>query len=381
MQTRKSFYSIGQITENSTSVSTPLRAIHTPIYLLLATLSVLAEIGLNPAVLRLDQPQLWIVVVFGITLAVSAWKHSAQILYILIFLASSFWPATSNLALPALGVYLICITWMIRKRLIPALITLALTGCMFLDFSEPLRPQLFREIVMFVSITSIGTALCFLVNRVKLSAQNLEEARQASATIRANLAAELHDTIAKDLAQIAITAQNISLNHPHLAHELDPLSHMAQNAAHRIRPIILNLDSHAQQQSLDEAITMSATMLTTRSITLNIDSESHLDAKLDHQTINLTSLFVREAATNALKYAPPNTIVDLIIELSSNTISLTMRNDIAEQNIPTHLTGGYGLANLQQHIHTSGGNLSFFRHDNEWVIIATLPLTQGNHYE
>ncbi|WP_157672833.1 hypothetical protein [Arcanobacterium phocae] len=140
MQTRKSFYTIGQITENSTSVSMPLRAIHTPIYLLLATLSVLAEIGLNPAVLRLDQPQLWIVVVFGITLAVSAWKHSAQILYILIFLASSFWPATSNLALPALGVYLICITWMIRKRLIPALITLALTGCMFLDFSEPLRP-------------------------------------------------------------------------------------------------------------------------------------------------------------------------------------------------------------------------------------------------
>lgn len=344
----------------------------------------LAEIGLNPAVLWLDQPQLWIVVVFGITLAVSAWKYSAQILYILIFLASSFWPAASHLALPALGVYLICMTWIIHGWFLPAFIALTISQIFFFDIftsTNDTSDRIISTLVVFLLVTSTSLILKALINHIKTTIYKQNVAQKTGATIRANLAAELHDTIAKDLAQIAITAQNISLNHPHLAHELDPLSHMAQNAAHRIRPIILNLDSHAQQQSLDEAITMSSTMLTTRSITLNIDSESHLDAELDHQTINLTSLFVREAATNALKYAPPNTIVDLIIELSSNTISLTMRNDIAEQNIPTHLTGGYGLANLEQHIHTSGGNLSFFRHDNEWVIIATLPLTQGNHYE
>ena len=116
-------------------------------------------------------------------------------------------------------------------------------------------------------------------------------------------------------------------------------------------------------------------MKTTRSITLSIDSEANLDAKLDRETITLASLFVRESATNALKYAPSASNVDLIIELAPEILSLTMRNDVAA--LPqARITGGFGLSNLRQRIEASGGSLTFVHNDNEWVIIASIPYSR-----
>lgn len=146
--------------------------------------------------------------------------------------------------------------------------------------------------------------------------------------------------------------------------------------ARRIRPIILDLDVLANRHSLDRSIAMSAQMLTTRSITLSTDSEANLDAKLDRETTTLASLFVRESATNALKYAPSASNVDLIIELAPEILSLTMRNDVAALPQAGSITGGFGLSNLRQRIEASGGSLTFVHNDNEWVIIASIPYSR-----
>ncbi len=102
---------------------------------------------------------------------------------------------------------------------------------------------------------------------------------------------------------------------------------------------------------------------------------TYLDAKLDRETITLASLFVRESATNALKYAPSASNVDLIIELAPEILSLTMRNDVAA--LPqARITGGFGLSNLRQRIEASGGSLTFVHNDNEWVIISSIPYSR-----
>ncbi|QCX46407.1 histidine kinase [Arcanobacterium haemolyticum] len=292
------------------------------------------------------------------------------------FAATSYWPATADLTFPVLGVYIICIAWIIRGWMIPAFATLAAVGILLVNSSSRMSSQIISTLVMFTLISSTGLVLRSLVRKIHTSAQQLRAAQEASTAIRADLATQLHDTIAKDLARISITTQNIALNHPDLANELVPLADIVQNMARRIRPIILDLDVLANRHSLDRSIAMSAQMLTTRSITLSTDSEANLDAKLDRETTTLASLFVRESATNALKYAPSASNVDLIIELAPEILSLTMRNDVAALPQAGSITGGFGLSNLRQRIEASGGSLTFVHNDNEWVIIASIPYSR-----
>ncbi|XCB29030.1 hypothetical protein RQN30_07010 [Arcanobacterium hippocoleae] len=162
------------------------------------------------------------------------------------------------------------------------------------------------------------------------------------------------------------------MGHPELQDELSPLAQMAQTASRRIRPMILNLDSRESHPSLDEAISMSATMLTTRNITLNVEADTFLDQRLDRHSIILASLFIREAAANALKYAPDSSTVDLIVEEDSRILRLTMRNDIIKRDHISGITGGFGLVNLQQRFQSSGAELTFFGDNDEWIIIAAI---------
>lgn len=375
MPTSKTNWHVRQTAQALPSDAFPLHLLGNFTYPLIAVIFVFAEGLINPSVTAFDRPQLWIILTFGTLLATSAWTPVAQILYMICFAATSYWPATADLTFPVLGVYIICIAWIIRGWMIPAFATLAAVGILLFKSSSHMSSQIISTLVMFTLISSTGLVLRSLVRKIRTSAQQLRAAQEASIAIRADLATQLHDTIAKDLARISITTQNIALNHPDLANELVPLADIAQNTARRIRSSILDLDVLANRHSLDQSISISAQMLTTRSITLSIDSEANLDAKLDRETITLASLFVRESATNALKYAPSASNVDLIIELAPEILSLTMRNDVAA--LPqAGITGGFGLSNLRQRIEASGGSLTFVHNDNEWVIISSIPYSR-----
>lgn len=121
----------------------------------------------------------------------------AQILYMICFAATSYWPATADLTFPVLGVYIICIAWIIRGWMIPAFATLAAVGILLVNSSSRMSSQIISTLVMFTLISSTGLVLRSLVRKIHTSAQQLRAAQEASTAIRADLATQLHDTIAK----------------------------------------------------------------------------------------------------------------------------------------------------------------------------------------
>ncbi|XCB29756.1 LuxR C-terminal-related transcriptional regulator [Arcanobacterium hippocoleae] len=85
--------------------------------------------------------------------------------------------------------------------------------------------------------------------------------QEISSLVRSELAGQLHGTVAKDLARIAVMVQNAMLAHPAFAGELEPISDLAQRASKRIRPMIMDLDSTAKKENAAQAIERSAAML------------------------------------------------------------------------------------------------------------------------
>lgn len=273
--------------------------------------------------------------------------------------------------------FLIAVVWIIHHQTVPA--SLLLTGYVLLMFlqngSQPSR------ILSDVLLSAVTFAIAFTLRnfmdsterfRRKLEESKMETAK-AAATVRAKLAAGLHDTIARDLTRISISLESLAAAHPELSEEIAPIVDLAHVSSRRLRPMIAELNLEAPAPSLRTAVKESTLMLRSRELDLTAHMSDDIDDLLSRQAILTGSLFVREAATNALKYARQGTPVNLFVEVTGGELSLMMVNEIGESPSRDALTGGFGLMNLQSQIEAEGGRLSFVSASGRWIINAAIP--------
>lgn len=153
------------------------------------------------------------------------------------------------------------------------------------------------EVVLSVIVLAVGMAFRVLVDKESKTARDLvaarQESRRALASVRSELAAQLHDTIAKDLARVVISAQNLTVAHPELADEINPLMTIARDASRRLRPMITNLNLAVAAPSLKAAVKESAAMLCSRAMVLNVEMVADIDQLLSRQALLTASLCVR----------------------------------------------------------------------------------------
>ena len=228
--------------------------------------------------------------------------------------------------------------------------------------------------------------------------QALQQAEEAAQTTRnklqADLALYLHDTIAKDLARIALTAETIQSNHdnavsPALAQQLRELSSMAHQASARVRPKIVEMNAEAHSNSINKTISDIEHMLSMREITLDTDISTpySLDEHLSRQARTTAALILREGASNALKYSPEGSKIQLFLEVqgdsdgdgdtasnaySEDSLTITMINAIASAPISVGLTSGFGLGNLHERVEAEGGEFSTIKTESTWILQARL---------
>ncbi len=203
--------------------------------------------------------------------------------------------------------------------------------------------------------------------------------------IQADLALYLHDTIAKDLARIALSAESIRLSYscaqPELAQKLEQLSAMAHQASAKVRPMIVNMNAEASSADISTTISNIEHMLFTREIELDttIDSPYILDHFLSRQALITSTLILREGAANALKYSPERSCIQLFLEIEADTgknnedaLKITMINNISPDDAPKEISSGFGLLNLQERIKQEGGEFSTARIESTWILQAKL---------
>lgn len=340
-------------------------------------------LGYPPEALTVTNPWLWLSIVLGVLLALSAWiSPQADLLFILLVIVFEIGPIDPYESSSFVGIYVISALWVMRSWTIPGLVLI--TGVNVCMFYLTDSWQLGLLSVCILTLLSLGFAFTFRYQNTKLrqAKDALVLAEETGERLRQDLASQLHDTIAKDLTQISIIAQQLkSADGGETRGQLEELSVLASRTARQIRPTILNLNSERTTYTLARAIADSVTMLTARSITLNVETPSDMDALLSRRQKQSISLIVCEGATNILKYAPAKSSAHLTIEIDElSNAYVTMSNLLTppdKQKDMPEITGGFGLANLENRIRDEGGELTFWQTSTRWMLSATLPSTKG----
>lgn len=350
----------------------------------IALLFPLSDISGYPSeAVTVSNPWLWLSIVFGILLALSAWVSPiADLLFIVFFIVFEIGGLDPYDSSTFYGIYVIAALWIMRSWTIPGLFLIMSVDAYWFYDAESWKIALFSACIL--TLLSLGFAFTFRYQRMKLQQTEdaLELAEETGERLRQDLASQLHDTIAKDLTQISIIAQQLtSANGGENRGQLEELSVLASRTARQIRPTILNLNSERTTYTLGQAIADSVTMLTTRSITLNVETPSDMDGLLSRRQKQSISLIVREGATNILKYAPAKSSAHLTIEIDElSNAYVSMSNLLTppdEQKDMPEITGGFGLANLENRIRDEGGELTFWQTSTRWMLSAILPSTKG----
>lgn len=370
----------------------PHPAILTAIFTFTAAFSFMAETIMGTFSDRVMEPSSPIILlVLMVSLALCGiFPPYFESLFIL--LSCIYFGLFGSLTTPTLGIYVLVGVWLVRSWIIPGLLLLLATEVSLIAVSPYPSLQVIGAIFGSGVTIALGLAIRYLRlktakantlaehNRKQAEQARLEaeqarrEARQASSLIRKQLAVQLHDTIAKDLAHIAIKAQELSQQAAPTPDELTALANQAIATSKRIKPTILQLDTESGRTNITETVSLVTKMLSTRNITLQNDVSENLDEQTTRQQALLTCLVIREAATNILKYAPTDTTASLeVAREPDGAITITTSNPISDTPANTGITGGFGLANLEHQITLHGGELEYSRNATRWILWALIP--------
>ncbi|MDR6939394.1 two-component system sensor histidine kinase UhpB [Arcanobacterium hippocoleae] len=281
------------------------------------------------------------------------------------------------------GIYIIAVSWVVHGWILPAFaiyitaeIALAYSAAVF--SSASLAEQLISAVTGAIIVFGLGfwlRAEHAKNTRYAEEAQKAhEEAAAASAHVRRELATLLHDTVAKDLVRITLSAQNLADKHTDLQSELQDLAEIASQASQRVRPVILDMrQPPAASAHLASTIELAQRMLNTREITLEVEMPDNLDSELSDQQKALLRLLISEGVTNILKYAPVGACASMLISVGEQSaVSATLSNPIADNPEPS-IIGGFGLQNLEFHFKESGGMVQYMRFKNRWLLYGEIP--------
>lgn len=264
------------------------------------------------------------------------------------------------------------VVWLVRSWIIPAITLLILDDVISMATTDYPDQQIFASYLNTVLVLVLGFALRRLYQKLEAKKR---QAQEAAARTRHELAQQLHDTIAKDLAHVAILAQDFAKTHPNQATEIQPLLDAATSASQRLRPLILSIDTAASDTKFSEVIQQITKMLKTRDITLDTTVSPNIDAALTRQQAQTGALALRECGANILKYAPPETHADLVADIKANTqtLALSLSNEIAREPQSPGVSSGFGLNNLSRRISDEGGTMEITHLGQRWVVYITLP--------
>lgn len=350
-------------------------------YLLFAVVITIFEFLLQSISTPHNSMVYFISILSGIVLAIAPWiGRLGDFFYILLFVFIDIFYCSKSCYLPLFGVFLIAVVWIICKHSFKAILLLISISILETTISENSVERIVSEVILITIVMGVGFSFRVLTDRentyIKKLAILRQESASAEASIRKELAIHLHDTIAKDLARLSILSQNLAATHPDLADEVEPLITIPQDASNYLRHMIMRLNIQSTNPSLIRAIKESTAMLRSRDITLHSDVITNIDNQLPRNTIITTSLFIREVATNVLKYGQSGSKAELYIDLDESEVSLMMSNQIGDNLIQNKFTGGFGLVNLQSQIENEGGRMSFVSTGKQWIINATMPIAE-----
>lgn len=369
----------------------PMGNLHRIVFVAMAFLLTIFELIFVAIYDTDDVPNVWLVIFLGIVVAVGGqFGFKGELAIIATFFLVEIAGLAEYVGFPFYAIYAISVVWIIRTWYIPALLLFFLNELALFRTTTDYGEQIFSSVIAACIVICLGVGLRWLTRQLFDMEGKVQKLEKANEQIHRDLASHLHDTVAKDLTKVAISAQQIadeidSYSTTKVRMQLGQLADMARLASRSIRPLILDFDSQQEISSVKEVVQNCQKMLQLRSIDFRIDVPEDIDEKLSQQQILTVGLVVREGATNILKYAPSNSFADLIIEFHdvNKAVDIVMTNPLAD-NIDEDpqrkaLSGGFGLGNLHKRVVEEGGTLTVGQSSSQWILQVSLPIAPALH--
>lgn len=250
---------------------------------------------------------------------------------------------------------------------------------------------------------AVGLILRYFFTR---SAQDRERARVSAETLarvhteeRRELARELHDAVASELAVISMEATSVkeSSDVLQLGEALLVIEDASRAASSELRLLVETLRDTSQglgpqaPLSADPGTALAQTMETAAKTLaergFDVDTDVAGLGDLRSQTLSPSTghsyrRIVQEATTNIIKHAPPGARCSLVAAAEAGMLRIRVANELGDDQTPSPAAtaGAVGLAGINERAALTGGRASFGRQGSEWVVDAILPLglTQGS---
>ncbi|WP_303195040.1 sensor histidine kinase [Cutibacterium sp.] len=306
----------------------------------------------------------------------SAWLEVFEFVFIASYIIFNLLGLIQCYELVGFGISFLMVFWLMRSWIVPVAVVFLVDSVLSVALSDIPDVQVVSSALDIFLVFTIGLAFRWQNRRLMLAEQEKERASLSLVKNRRELARQLHDTTAKDLAQLAVLAQDLATRHPELSDDLAPLVKSAIQASRRIRPMILSIDTSATQPSLSQVIQQVKQMLNTRSITLDVVAPEGVDNGLTRQQQLTGALAIRECASNVFKYAPVESEANLVVDVQagSGILTISLSNEISGAPPVLEMSGGYGLSNLGDRIRSEGGTMEVSNVGGQWLIYITIPV-------
>ncbi|NUP24559.1 MAG: histidine kinase [Streptomyces sp.] len=212
------------------------------------------------------------------------------------------------------------------------------------------------------------------------TARRLDEARRLEAEVavreeRLRFAGDLHDIQGHHLQVIALkselAARLVELDPGRAAAELKEIRRLAADALSDTRAVVQGY----RRTSLGDEIGNATRVLAAAGIDarMTLDPTAVATAGLTDSARHLLGLVMREATTNVLRHSRAGR-ADVDFRVVDGHARLRIGNDGTEDH-PSHPTGldGTGLRTLAERLGAAGGELTWGRDGDRFLVVAALP--------
>lgn len=212
-----------------------------------------------------------------------------------------------------------------------------------------------------------------------LTSSRRQELEQVKSDERAQLARELHDTVAHHVSAIAIQAQAgraVAPTRPEAATEaLERIEEAASHTLAEMRAMVGTLRDGAMADLAPQRVTADIAQLARLDVspTVRVDMVGDLD---DLRPSLGTALYrlAQESVTNAKRHAHRATHISVEVEGHADCVTLTIRDDGELTGNDGSGTGGYGIVGMTERAKLLGGTFTAGPNPTRgWTVGAVLP--------
>lgn len=211
-------------------------------------------------------------------------------------------------------------------------------------------------------------------------------------TLRAEIARDLHDTVAHDLLMVNWRARDAHIRGHATTEDLDYLCTMASTCETDLRQVLMRLrdgqpgpvrghpghpsrEGVATKQEVVETLDQAAKRLSEHGFAPQVTVEGDA-AGICQQTVDAIQGILTEAVNNVVKHGVPGGRCTVLLGIDEGDVDLVVMNDhLGGDSVAPHPPGRLGLQGMADRAEHAGGTIHAGPTDNLWVVRASFPVS------